>query len=265
MRLALAAALLAGAASAEEISLEDVPRIAADVVILGEVHDNPGHHLNQAAAVAAVAPKALVFEMFGPQAALRVKPGMAFSPDALAEALGWADSGWPDFAYYHPIFVAAPEAAIFGGDLPRDQVRQAVMDGAAEVFGPGAALFGLDAPLPEDEVAEREQLQMEAHCNALPESMASGMVEAQRLRDAALAQAVVAAMADTGGPVVLITGNGHARRDWGVPRMLERVLPDASVVTVAQYETAAPEDPPFDYWFVTPAAPRDDPCDAFAK
>jgi len=100
VRLALVAALCAGSATAEEISLEDLPGITADVVILGEIHDNPDHHLNQAAAVAALAPTALVFEMFGPEAALRVEPGMALSPAALEQALEWDGSGWPDFAYY---------------------------------------------------------------------------------------------------------------------------------------------------------------------
>jgi len=126
-------------------------------------------------------------------------------------------------------------------------------------------VFGLDQPLDPVGQAEREAGQMTAHCDALPEDMASGMVEAQRLRDAALARAIVAAMAEGGGPVVVITGNGHARVDWGVPRMLGRALPGASVVSIGQFETAAPEDPPFDYWIVTATVPRDDPCAAFAE
>ncbi len=65
-------------------------------------------------------------------------------------------------------------------------------EGAAAVFGAAAARFGLDAPLPEDEQAAREAEQAEAHCGALPAEMLPGMVEAQRLRDAALARAVAA-------------------------------------------------------------------------
>ena len=32
----------------------------SDIVVLGEVHDNPAHHANQARAVAAIKPAALV-------------------------------------------------------------------------------------------------------------------------------------------------------------------------------------------------------------
>jgi uncharacterized iron-regulated protein len=102
-----------------------------------------------------------------------------------------------------------------------------------------------------------------AHCGALPAEVLPGMVQAQRLRDAALARAVVQAHRATGGPVVLITGTGHARRDRGVPAVLAQAMPDLSVLSVGQMEGSAGADPPFDRWIVTPALPRGDPCDAF--
>lgn len=255
--------LAAVPAMASEIDISQVLDLPpADVIILGEVHDNHTHHLNQATAIAALRPAALVFEMFGPDAALAATPAMRASPSRLEQALGWADSGWPDFAMYYPIFVAAPEAAIFGGDIPRDDVRRAVSDGAAQVMGPSASLFGLDQPLDADQQAVREAGQMAAHCDALPEDMLPGMVEAQRLRDAGLARAVIAALAETGGPVAVITGNGHARTDWGMPGMLAQARPDVSVLSIAQFET--PQDTaPYDHWLVTPTIARDDPCLAF--
>ncbi len=262
----LAGLFLAQMAVAEEIALADLTQMPADVVILGEVHDNPAHHVNQATAVAALAPAALVFEMFDPAEALRATPAARRNADALADALGWEGSGWPDFAMYYPIFVAAPEAAVFGGDLRREDVRRAVSDGAADVFGPGAELFGLTLPLDPEEQGIREAGQMAAHCDALPEEVLPGMVEAQRLRDAALARAVVAAMAETeGGPVAVITGNGHARTDWGLPRMLARALPEASVLSVGQLEGSPADVPPHDVWLVTPPHPREDPCAVFRQ
>ena len=69
-------------------------------------------------------------------------------------------------------------------------------------------------------------------------------------------------MADTGGPVAVITGNGHARRDQGLTLPLARVAPDLSVLTIAQFEETAPASPPFDLWLLTPTIPRDDPCAA---
>lgn len=260
----LAGLFLCVSVDAAEIDSSELATLPdADVVILGEVHDNPAHHVNQAMAVAGLRPAALVFEMFGPDAALAATAAVRTAPGPLQDALRWNELGWPEFGMYYPIFAAAPEAALFGGAIPRDEVRRAVRDGAASVLGGSAPLFGLDGPLDEPEQGDREAGQMAAHCDALPEDILPGMVEAQRLRDAGLARAILAALAETGGPVAVITGNGHARRDWGIPRMLSRAAPDISVVTVAQFEAPPEPDPPFDLWVVTEPAPREDPCAVF--
>ncbi len=267
MRHAAAFALiwLAAAAPAREITpqgLDNLP--AADVVVLGEVHDNPAHHLNQARAVEAIRPAALVFEMLTPEQAARAADVPRDDAAALAQALEWEGSGWPDFAMYHPIFLAAPEAAIRGGALPRDQVRRAMTDDPAAVFGADAARYGLDQPLPAEEQVERAREQAAAHCDALPPDMAGGMVHAQRLRDAALARAAEQAHRDTGAPVVVITGTGHARLDQGMPVPLARAAPDLTILSIGQLEVPPATPPPYDLWIVTPHdGTRGDPCAAF--
>jgi len=238
---------------------------AAPVVLLGEVHDNPAHHQLQARAVAAQGPAALVFEMLTPEQAARATPNLRADPAALGAALEWAQSGWPDFAMYAPIFAAAPQARIYGGALDRAAVRRAMTEGAAAVFGAEAARYGLDQPLGTQDQAAREVLQQEAHCNALPPEMLPGMVAAQRLRDAALARAVVQALAETGGPVAVITGTGHVRRDHGIPAALALAAPELSVLAVGQLEADPGADAPFDLWVVTDPVDRPDPCAAFRK
>ncbi len=235
------------------------------VVIVGEVHDHLAHHATQAQVVAAMAPRALVFEMLTPDQAARVTPENQADKAALETALGWAESGWPDFAMYHPIFTAAPGAAVIGGALPREQVRAAFTGGAAAVFGADAAAYGLADPLAPEDQAAREALQQEAHCNALPPEMLPGMVEAQRLRDAALARAVVQAMDQTGGPVAVITGTGHARKDHGIPAALAVAAPDLRVLSIGQVEADPGPDAPFDLWVITDPVDRPDPCLAFRK
>lgn len=235
----------------------------ADVVILGEVHDNRFHHDNQARAVAAIKPAALVFEMLRPDQVARVGSDDWADPATLEAALDWQDTGFPDFEMYWPIFAAAPGVPVYGAALPRETVRAAVFDGAAQPFGPDAAVFGLDQPLAASEQALREAGQMEAHCNAMPADMMPGMVAAQRLRDAAFARTVIAAHAAHGGPVVLITGNGHARTDWGVPLFLRKVAPDLTVLALAQLEEDPEPDAPFDQWLVTAPIDRPDPCAVF--
>ena len=163
-------------------------------MILGEVHDNPAHHVFQTDVVAALDPAAIVFEMVTAEEARFVTPDLAADAEALSEALGWAESGWPDFALYYPLFRQAARAAVYGAEVPRDVARAAFAEGAAAVFPGDAARFGLSDPLDPDEQAMREAEQQEAHCNALPEDILPGFVEAQRLRDAALAEAALDAL-----------------------------------------------------------------------
>ena len=232
----------------------------ADVVVLGEVHDNPIHHEHQARAVAALAPKALVFEMLPPGG---VMPETHTDAADLASALGWNATGWPDFSMYYPIFTAAPYARVYGAEVGRDQARQAFKGGIAAIFGPDAAAYGLTTPLPAADQSAREAEQAEAHCNALPPDLLPGMVNVQRLRDASLARAALQALADTGGPVAVITGTGHARRDQGLPAALALAAPDTKVLSIGQFEEAPEPGAPYDLWLTTAPHPREDPCKAF--
>ncbi len=253
-----------GVAGAKEITTGDLAGLpTADVVILGEVHDNAQHHIGQAAAVLAIRPTAMVFEMLTPTQAAKITPQLLKDQAALAAELDWDASGWPDFALYYPVFKALGAARIYGAARSRDEVRRSFGDGAAVVFGPQAARFGLDQPLPTDQLQQRMQEQFEAHCEAMPLDMMGGMVEAQRFRDAAFGATVVQAFKEVGGPVVLIAGNGHARVDWGVPAVLAAGAPDLSVLVVGFIETPAEAEQPFDLWLVTEPAIREDPCLAF--
>jgi len=256
--------LLAGAAAAVPLDDRGAARLGtADVAVLGERHDNPLHHNAQARLVAEIDPAALVFEMIPEALALTVTDEMRGDADRLAGHLDWNARGWPDFSMYWPIFAAAPDATLFGAELPRDEVERAMDEGAADALGDWAALFGLDTAPDPAEQGGREAEMSASHCGALPDALLPRMVEAQRVRDAGLARAVLAAMAETGGPVAVITGNGHARKDWGMPALLAEAAPDLDVVVLGQFE-AEPDSPqPYDFWTVAPPPERGDPCAAF--
>lgn len=240
--------------------------MAADVVILGEIHDNGAHHLGQATLMAELAPRAVVFEMLSAEMAGQVNAFDGGDVSTLGALIGWEAAGWPDFALYQPVFEALGNAHVVGAAVPRADVRAAFTDGAAKVFGPEAARFGLTADLPEAQRAARSEFQFQAHCAAMPMEMMGGMVEAQRLRDAAFAARALEAFEAHGAPVVVITGNGHARRDWGVPYLIGRAAPAVSVFSVGFVEApATADDPRFDVTIVTAAAERGDPCAAFEK
>ncbi len=131
---------------------------AAQVVIIGEIHDNPTHHQTQAALVAKLAPKALVFEMLTPAQAEASRGVDRSDAVAMEAALGWQGRGWPDYALYHPIFAGSGTAQIYGAALERADVRRAMTQGAAAVFGAQATRFGLETPLAPAEQTAREAI-----------------------------------------------------------------------------------------------------------
>lgn len=237
--------------------------VSADIVVLGEVHDNPDHHAIQAEAVDALAPRAIVFEMLTEAQAARVTEDLLDDRAALSEALGWDESGWPDFAMYYPIFAAARGADVYGAAVPRAETRTAMQIGILRAFGDGADTYGLADELDAEQLADRLNLQMEAHCKALPLELLPDMVDLQRLRDAVLARAALTALDETGGPVAVITGNGHARMDWGVPSYIARVAPDVTVFSLGQSEDGFTPPGGFDLVLDAPGVDRPDPCAAF--
>ncbi|SFS95877.1 Uncharacterized iron-regulated protein [Sulfitobacter marinus] len=238
---------------------------AAHIIVLGETHDNPAHHEIQADLVATIAPKAIVYEMITEAQASQVRGDIVQEERALEKVLGWDESGWPDFSMYYPIFVAGVGAKTYGAAVPRTEARKVMGDGLAAAFGADAEVFGLDAPLDPDQQRQREAMQMKAHCDALPVELLPAMVDVQRLRDARLAQVAIKALDDTGGPVVVITGNGHARADWGMPAAIALVRPDAVTVIVGQGEGGTVPEGRFDAVLQSPPAERDHPCLAFKK
>ncbi len=234
---------------------------SADVVILGEVHDNPRHHQVQSEAVKALSPSAVVWEMVTEEGAQRLAQKAVSDPEELGRILRWAETGWPPLSMYYPVFQAS-DAPVYGAMVPRVAARAAMERGAATALGADAARYGLTVPLPPDEQAAREADQLAAHCDALPAEALPQMVAIQRLRDAVLTRSTLQAIEDTGGPVAVITGNGHARKDRGIPTFLTRMQPGLKVFVLGQSEDGAIEGT-FDAVIDSPTVDREDPCKAF--
>ena len=202
--------LITAAASAE-------PLPQADIYIIGERHGYAPHYAEQAAIVAEVQPKAVVFEQLTDEQADRIAPETPRDLQVFDRLLDWSDSGWPALEFYFPIMTAS----------------EAVIVGAAGAPGDLSA-YGLDMLLDPDEQAARETLQLDAHCGTLPPERLPQFVARQRETDAQFAARTLSALETYGGPVVLITGNGHAREDWGVPAAIARVRPDLRVLSLVQ-------------------------------
>lgn len=262
---AVLAALSLSATRAGDLSAAAEMLRGADTAVLGEVHDNAVHHQRQAALLAELHPKAVVWEMITAEQAADLDPEMLADAKQVAQALDWAQSGWPEFSLYAPVFAAAKGARQYGALVPRAEASRALEQGVVSYFGTEAAeRFGLDQPLSAAEQAAREADQLASHCNAMPEEMLPVLVDIQRLRDASLAAAADRALTETGGPVAVITGNGHARTDRGLAVYLAKARPKVRVRSLGQSEDGQISGT-FDLVLDAPAAERADPCLAFQK
>lgn len=269
------------------VSLEAVKANAreAHFVLLGEMHDNPDHHLLQAellsAATSSGRKPAVAFEMLDLTQQARVDAALGASPktpDTFAQAVDWAHSGWPPFEIYRPIFEVAFEAQlpIVAANLSREQARRAMKEGASALDPAVRERLAQDEPVPDEILRTWREEMRSSHCDALPESMIDPLVLAQRARDVQLARRMEDA--DRGDGAVLIAGAGHVRDDRGVPAVLAKDRPGQSILSIgllevkpgeltpdayaARFGTAAL---PFDYVVFTPAFERKDPCETFHK
>ena len=248
--------------------------------LLGEIHDNPLHHAARADLVARLAATglrpAVVMEQFDldHDAALRAAQRTGADAERLADAGALDRKGWL-WPMHKPIIDAALAAQlpIRPGNLPRNVLRGDVQSLANDADAPWYARFHA-ARWSEAQAATLRADIVESHCGKLPESVVPRLVLAQRLRDAAMAQALVDDATSDG--VILIAGDGHVRADLGVPVYLHApgtpgaAAPSVSVGFVeatAEDEQAADfprrftaGNPGFDYLWFTRPAPREDPC-----
>jgi uncharacterized iron-regulated protein len=253
---------------------------AAEIVLVGETHDNPDHHRLEAALISAFAARhtspAVVFEMLDRQRQPAVDSSLSAHPgdvDMLAQAVGWASSGWPAWSIYRPVFEAAVAArgTLLAGGLDRSTAMRIAREGLA-AFDPSLEqAFGLGEPPAADVLAAMRHEMSESHCGLLPEAMLDPMVLVQRTRDALLAERLYEGAGRNHG-ALLVAGTGHVRRDRGVPAQLQHAYgakslaiglleARAEVVTPVGYaESFGTRALPFDYVWFTPRASDTDHC-----
>jgi uncharacterized iron-regulated protein len=211
--------------------------------------------------------------------------GTAVDVESVIDAGQFARKGW-GWPLHRPLFVAAlgGGASLAGGNLSRVEASAVVRGGVDTAPADVRGLLDSAGSRPPDKgwTSQQQAVLLHevdvGHCGALPAPMLAPMALAQRARDAALAMSMVQAMqrSPAGSRVVLIAGNGHLRRDIGVPHYL-RVLakrdaePGASaprVMGVAFMERSDDGTPDVadgtqdEVWF-TPRAERTDPCASF--
>ncbi|MEK9776592.1 MAG: ChaN family lipoprotein [Quisquiliibacterium sp.] len=243
-----------------------------EFMLFGEVHDHPLHHrlrYEWLSRIAASRRFAIAMEQFDEprQSDLDAARARGDSPQELARAAGFRFDAW-DWAYYEPFVRLALERGLplFAANLSGEQAR-AIARGTAPGAAPPADWSKADQLAMQDEIDQ-------GHCAMLPAAALAPMARAQLARDATMAAVMTRAHRESGLPVLLIAGNGHVRRDLGVPRHLPALVPGARIISIGLLERQVPAQPEtvqnalagrYHIRVLTPAHPRPDPCEMLKR
>lgn len=253
----------------------------ANVLLLGETHDNPQHHENQQKLL-----KARIES--GARPALLMEQLDADSQPALDSALAGSDREetlktvtglikFTDWKFYRPFLATAIDnkLPVIAANISSRQLQPIIWQGFAAYDA--AALKRMAV---EEVWSESRQNYMlrhigGAHCGQIRDELRAGLTRSQRLRDALMADAAVSSI---GRGIVAIVGSSHARRDVGMPLYLAARDPSAHIFSIGfvevspgrvspeTYETeSASGDAPYDVIWFTSRVERADPCADFGK
>jgi uncharacterized iron-regulated protein len=210
---------------------------AAQVIILGEQHDQSSHHEMQRRVINALAvggELVVGLEMltWEKQAALDAFNTGDIDADALAAQVSWHKAWGFKFDLYRHILVDghAAGARFVALNAPRELVR-AVRTKGIDGLAPGEARM-----LPELDLGDAEhRAWFEGIFAAGTHPMADADVEsfyvAQVVWDEAMAAGVARALT-RGAERVVVAGAGHVARGRGIPQRVERRLASARVLTI---------------------------------
>jgi uncharacterized iron-regulated protein len=251
--------------------------------LVGEVHDNPDHHAIQAKLLNALGAGGLrpsvAFEQFDREfdAALRqLQATGKISADAVADTVKFDRKGW-NWNFYRPLVEIAIryDMPLRAANLSRAAITPIAKQGMAALAPDKIAALRLETAWSADRELALREIIIEGHCHALPQTMVPNMSAAQRARDAGLAESLLDAGRDG---AVLIAGNGHVRRDLGVPLYLQAAATGKGICAVgilevdaelneplAYNESAVAGAPRYDFMCFTPRHERPDPCAAFTS
>lgn len=239
-----------------------------DVLLLGEIHDNHRHHAVHGELLRDIGTKQpFVVAEHLTYGKTYTKQGELL--DGLTAA-GFDARGW-DWPTHLQLFapLSKHDIPLVGGNLPLEAARKVAREGEVALPEEFAQILRA-APLPPSAVKTLDQDLMDGHCGHLKASMLPNMRLTQRARDAAMFAGLRTAPA--GKLKVLVAGNGHIRMDYGVPVIINALMPKSRWMSVAFIEADGDikDQLPslkqrYTHVWVTEATTRDDPCAGFGK
>ena len=231
----------------------------ADVVVLGEMHDDHVGHLVQRAVVEDMVKRSgdvvVAMEMLE-----RDEQGLVddyhdglITAEVFAQKTGsssWAGPGsWDD--WYQPIIDAAHEggARVIAANAPRRYVRVARQDGWDRLAGLPVERRGLvewpDPPIDGAYYERFRDLMGDHEDDEGSDEVAESFFRSQQTWDATMAGSI-ARHHPGNGTSILLVGQFHSNNDGGTVQMLRRLMPEASILVVCLRadQDDPPDDPP---------------------
>ena len=251
-----------------QISVQDLIAAIhdADIILLGEIHDNLFQHRARADIISKIQAKefTIVSEhlVFGSE--------IIYSGRLLEdlETIGFNKKAW-SWPVHEVLYQRFEELRlpIFGGNLSQEDINNIYVGkrfSQSDTLTPIVKRSALDRQS-KDKLFNDLVL---GHCGVVEEDLLSFMFKVQRLRDASFAY-----IASKVAPAIVIAGNGHVRRDYGVPQILKKMSPNSNVISIAFLEIDKLskttdnlikklfKDTDTDYIWLTEPVSRVDPCE----
>ncbi len=237
---------------------------AQDIVLLGERHDHPAHHLARAQLIQslACAKCSIIAEH------LPAGHQVLFSDSLLGalESAGFDAKGW-NWPLHEPLFraIQLQNITLLGGNISHTLT--------SDIFRRGKDAIPIDllkeynsSPLSDISRKKLDQDLKDGHCGQLSDQFLPPMRLIQRIKDASFAQL----LADH-TPSLFIAGNGHVRKDYGVPQILAAIAPHLKILSIGfiEQDDWTPESQHilgdlYDVVWISKNNPRSDPCKDFS-
>ena len=238
----------------------------ADIVLLGEIHDNLFQHRARADLISKMQSKKFAIVSEHLVSGSKITYSGRLLEDL--ETIGFNKKAW-SWPVHEVLYQKFEELRlpIFGGNLSQEDINNIYVGkrfSQSDTLTPIVKRSALDSQSKDKLINDL----VVGHCGVVEEGLLSFMYKAQRYRDASMAY-----IASKVAPAIVIAGNGHVRRDYGVPQIIKKMNPNSNVISIAFLETDKLsemtdnlikkffKDEDTDYIWLTEPVSRVDPCE----
>ena len=201
----------------------------ADIILLGEIHDNLFQHRVRADLMGKIQSKefAIVSEHLVSGSEITYYGRLLED----LETIGFNKKAW-SWPVHEVLYKKFEELGlpVFGGNLSQEDINNIYV---GKKFSQSDTLTSIVKRNALDSQSKGKLLNdlVVGHCGVVEEDFLGFMFTVQRLRDASLAYT-----ANKLAPAIVIAGNGHVRRDYGVPQILKKMNPNSNVISITFLE-----------------------------